>query len=69
MRDPATKLDTRFSDPDAVAAEWEETRRVLESAELFWISTVRADSRQRARSARRGTSSESRSLRVDSGLR
>jgi nitroimidazol reductase NimA-like FMN-containing flavoprotein (pyridoxamine 5'-phosphate oxidase superfamily) len=45
MSDPATKLDTRFSDPHAVAADWEETRRVLESAELFWISTVRADGR------------------------
>ena len=45
MRDPATKLDTRFSEPDAVAADWEETRRVLESAELSWISTVRADGR------------------------
>jgi general stress protein 26 len=42
---PETKLDPRFSDPDAVATEWEETRRVLESAELFWISTVRADGR------------------------
>jgi hypothetical protein len=48
MSDPATKLDTRFSDPHAVAADWEETRRVLESAELFWISTVRADGARRA---------------------
>ena len=45
MTRPRTKLDTRFSDPDAVAADWEETRRVLESAELFWITTVRADGR------------------------
>jgi general stress protein 26 len=45
VREPETKLDARFSDPDAVATEWEETRRVLESAELFWISTVRADGR------------------------
>ena len=44
MRYPDTKLDTRFSDPDAVATGWEETR-VLEQAELFWISTVRADGR------------------------
>jgi nitroimidazol reductase NimA-like FMN-containing flavoprotein (pyridoxamine 5'-phosphate oxidase superfamily) len=42
---PSAKLDTRFSDPDAVTTDWEETRRVLESAELFWISTVRADGR------------------------
>jgi nitroimidazol reductase NimA-like FMN-containing flavoprotein (pyridoxamine 5'-phosphate oxidase superfamily) len=45
MRHPDTKLDTRFSDPDAVATGWEETRRALEQAELFWISTVRADGR------------------------
>jgi nitroimidazol reductase NimA-like FMN-containing flavoprotein (pyridoxamine 5'-phosphate oxidase superfamily) len=45
MNQPTTKLDTRFSDPDAVATEWDETRRVLETAELFWIGTVRADGR------------------------
>ena len=45
MSQPVTKLDKRFSDSDAVATEWEETRRELENAELFWISTVRADGR------------------------
>jgi nitroimidazol reductase NimA-like FMN-containing flavoprotein (pyridoxamine 5'-phosphate oxidase superfamily) len=45
MRQPLTDLDTRFSDRDAVATDWEETRRTLEEAELFWISTVRADGR------------------------
>ena len=45
MRTNETTLDTRFSDPDAVATSWEETRRVLERADLFWISTVRADGR------------------------
>jgi nitroimidazol reductase NimA-like FMN-containing flavoprotein (pyridoxamine 5'-phosphate oxidase superfamily) len=45
MRNPDTTLDSRFSDSDAVATEWEETRRVLDDAELFWISTVRADGR------------------------
>jgi nitroimidazol reductase NimA-like FMN-containing flavoprotein (pyridoxamine 5'-phosphate oxidase superfamily) len=45
MKRPATQLDTRFSAEDARATDWEETRRVLESAELFWISTVRADGR------------------------
>ena len=45
MRQPVTELDTRFSDQDAVATDWEETRRALEDAELFWISTVRADGR------------------------
>jgi hypothetical protein len=45
MKQPVTELDTRFSDQDAVATDWEETRRALEEAELFWISTVRADGR------------------------
>jgi nitroimidazol reductase NimA-like FMN-containing flavoprotein (pyridoxamine 5'-phosphate oxidase superfamily) len=45
MSTPMTTLDPRYSDPDAVATGWDETRRVLETAELFWISTVRADGR------------------------
>jgi general stress protein 26 len=45
MNEPVTRLDPRFSDPGAVATEWEETRRALEAAELFWICTVRADGR------------------------
>jgi nitroimidazol reductase NimA-like FMN-containing flavoprotein (pyridoxamine 5'-phosphate oxidase superfamily) len=45
MKQPATELDTRFSDEDALPTDWEQTRRVLETAELFWISTVRADGR------------------------
>ena len=45
MSQPVTRLDKRFSDSDAVATEWEETRRELENAELFWISTVRSDGR------------------------
>jgi nitroimidazol reductase NimA-like FMN-containing flavoprotein (pyridoxamine 5'-phosphate oxidase superfamily) len=42
---PVTALDERYSDPAAVATSWEQTRGVLESAELFWLSTVRADGR------------------------
>jgi general stress protein 26 len=42
---PVTTLDQRFSDPDAAATGWDQTRRVLEEAELFWITTVRADGR------------------------
>lgn len=38
---PETTLDTRFSDPDASPTSWADTRRALEAAELFWISTVR----------------------------
>jgi general stress protein 26 len=45
MSKPVTTLDHAYSDPDAVAVTWDETREVLESAELFWISTVRADGR------------------------
>lgn len=44
MPAPATTL-SRYSDPDASATGWEETRRALEEAELFWISTVRSDGR------------------------
>lgn len=45
MSTPRTTIDTRFSDPEATATPWSETRRVLETAELFWITTVRADGR------------------------
>jgi nitroimidazol reductase NimA-like FMN-containing flavoprotein (pyridoxamine 5'-phosphate oxidase superfamily) len=45
MQQPVTKLDGRFSEPKAVATDWEETRRVLQEAELFWIATVRVDGR------------------------
>ena len=45
MDEPVTTLDTRFSDPGAVATDWNATRRALETAELFWISTVRTDGR------------------------
>jgi general stress protein 26 len=42
---PVTTFDERYSDPAAVAVEWPETENVLAAAELFWISTVRADGR------------------------
>src|SRR5262245_14476081 len=45
MKEPTTTLDTRCSDPGAVATEWQDTRRILEMAELFCISTVRPDGR------------------------
>jgi hypothetical protein len=45
MTTPVTTLDQRYSDTDARATGWEETRRLLETAELSWISTVRADGR------------------------
>src|SRR5262245_41245857 len=40
-----TRLDSRFSDPSATATPWEETERALRAAELYWITTVRADGR------------------------
>src|ERR1700744_4885914 len=45
MTTPITELDHRFSEADASPISWEDTRRALEAAELFWISTVRADGR------------------------
>jgi general stress protein 26 len=45
MNTPVTKLDQRYSGAAAVATTWDETRQALETAELFWVSTVRADGR------------------------
>lgn len=45
MKTPVTTLDQRYSDPAAVAISWQETCQILESAELYWICTVRADGR------------------------
>jgi general stress protein 26 len=42
---PVTTLDQRFSAPDAAATGWEQTSRMLAEAELFWVTTVRADGR------------------------
>jgi general stress protein 26 len=43
--DPTTKLDSRFSDPSSGPTPWADAARVLEQAELYWLSTVRADGR------------------------
>ena len=45
MTTPVTTIDRRYSDPEAVATDWDETCRVLEAAQLFWISTVCSDGR------------------------
>jgi general stress protein 26 len=45
MSEPVTKIDARFSEPGAAATPWSQTREVIESAQLFWISTVRVDGR------------------------
>src|SRR5919109_343854 len=43
--EPATILDARFSGPNTVATSWPAAERVLESADIFWLTTVRADGR------------------------
>ncbi|WP_116996438.1 pyridoxamine 5'-phosphate oxidase family protein [Desertimonas flava] len=45
MTEPTTALDARFSDADAHPTAWADTERVLAEAQLFWITTVRADGR------------------------
>jgi nitroimidazol reductase NimA-like FMN-containing flavoprotein (pyridoxamine 5'-phosphate oxidase superfamily) len=43
--DPSAELDSRFSDPQAGPTPWPEVAHVLASAELYWLTTVRADGR------------------------
>src|ERR687883_1747144 len=43
--EPSARIDSRFSDPEAAPTRWSDAVRVLESAELYWLSTVRADGR------------------------
>ncbi len=43
--DPSARLDSRFSDPAAGPTPWADAARVLERAELYWLTTVRADGR------------------------
>jgi general stress protein 26 len=40
-----TKLDERFSDPGTRASDWERTAEILAAAELFWLTSMRADGR------------------------
>jgi general stress protein 26 len=42
---PNGALDRRFSDPAAGATAWPEAADALERAELYWLTTVRADGR------------------------
>jgi hypothetical protein len=42
---PTAQIDTRFSDPAAGPTPWSEAVRVLRDAELYWLTTVRADGR------------------------
>ena len=45
MQEPVPELDERFSDPGATATPWATAREVLETAQLSWVTTVRADGR------------------------
>jgi general stress protein 26 len=42
---PRASVDSRFSAPGATAVPWERALEVLETAEMFCITTVRADGR------------------------
>lgn len=45
MDNPVTELDARFSDTGVQPTAWEETREVLDNAQITWLTTVRADGR------------------------
>ena len=42
---PTPKFDPRFSNPAAGATPWPDVAAALERAELYWLTTVRADGR------------------------
>jgi general stress protein 26 len=42
---PTTSLDERFSAPGTQAVSWSDTQKVLETAQIFWVTTVRPDGR------------------------
>jgi general stress protein 26 len=42
---PTARLDRRFGDPAAAVTEWDAVLRTLDDAELYWLTTVRADGR------------------------
>ena len=45
MPEPITRQDKRFGEETAEATPWADVCQVLESAELYWITTVRTDGR------------------------
>jgi general stress protein 26 len=45
MNSPVAQLDQRFSDPGVQPTPWATTRETLESAQMFWLTTVRVDGR------------------------
>jgi pyridoxine/pyridoxamine 5'-phosphate oxidase len=42
---PNPEIDSRFSDPAAGPTPWSDAAEVLARAELYWLTTVRADGR------------------------
>jgi nitroimidazol reductase NimA-like FMN-containing flavoprotein (pyridoxamine 5'-phosphate oxidase superfamily) len=42
---PSARIDSRFSSPEAGPTPWPEVQGALERAELYWLTTVRADGR------------------------
>jgi general stress protein 26 len=45
VTEPITTIDERFSAENATASTWAEAERLLETAEVYWVTTVRADGR------------------------
>lgn len=43
--EPVTELDARYSSPGARPTSWAEGRGVLETARVYWLSTVRPEGR------------------------
>jgi general stress protein 26 len=43
--EPVAELNEGFSEPGALARPWEEIDKILSAAEMFWLSTTRADGR------------------------
>ncbi|HEY4397205.1 MAG TPA: pyridoxamine 5'-phosphate oxidase family protein [Acidimicrobiia bacterium] len=43
--DPVAEFDARYSDEGATPPTWDEARTRLANAELYWVTTVRADGR------------------------
>src|SRR5215208_5709571 len=44
-RTPKTDLDTRYSSDGATATPWSDATQVLESAEIYWLSSIRPEGR------------------------
>jgi nitroimidazol reductase NimA-like FMN-containing flavoprotein (pyridoxamine 5'-phosphate oxidase superfamily) len=42
---PETTIDERYSSPGATATPWSAALKQLETAEIYWLSTVRPDGR------------------------